>query len=56
MPVITAFERSPHRGRGLARDMRGRWALEEAEQPYRYPNLWRLRRSGPPVSRAAGRK
>ena len=33
-PVITAFERSPDRGRGLARDMRVRWALEEADQPY----------------------
>ena len=33
-PTITAFERSPDRGRGLARDMRVRWALEEAEQPY----------------------
>ena len=33
-PTITAFERSPDRGRGLARDMRIRWALEEAGQPY----------------------
>jgi len=33
-PIITAFERSPDRGRGLARDMRVRWALEEAGQPY----------------------
>jgi glutathione S-transferase len=32
--TITAFERSPDRGRGLARDMRVRWALEEAGQPY----------------------
>ena len=32
-PVITAFESSPDRGRGLARDMRVRWALEEAGQP-----------------------
>jgi glutathione S-transferase len=32
--VITAFERSPDRGRGLARDMRVRWALEEVGQPY----------------------
>ena len=31
-PTITAFERSPDRGRGLARDMRIRWALEEVEQ------------------------
>jgi len=33
-PMITAFERSPDRGRGLARDMRVRWALEEVGQPY----------------------
>jgi glutathione S-transferase len=33
-PTITAFERSPDRGRGLARDMRVRWALEETGQPY----------------------
>src|SRR5918996_1130999 len=33
-PVITAFERSPDRGRGLARDTRVRWALEEVGQPY----------------------
>ena len=34
LPVITAFETSPDRGRGLARDMRVRWALEEVGQPY----------------------
>ncbi len=33
-PIITAFERSPDRGRGLARDMRVRWALEEVGQPH----------------------
>jgi len=33
-PTITAFERSPDRGRGLARDMRVRWALEEVGQSY----------------------
>jgi len=33
-PTITAFESLPDRGRGLARDMRVRWALEEAGQPY----------------------
>lgn len=33
-PIITAFERSPDRGEGQARDMRVRWALEEAGQPY----------------------
>ena len=33
-PTITAFAQSPDRGRGLARDMRVRWALEELGQPY----------------------
>jgi glutathione S-transferase len=33
-PTVTAFERSPDRGRGLARDLRVRWALEEVGQPY----------------------
>jgi len=33
-PTITAFERSPDRGKGLARDMRVRWALEEVGQTY----------------------
>ncbi|MEP6897839.1 MAG: glutathione S-transferase N-terminal domain-containing protein, partial [Rhodanobacter sp.] len=34
VPTITAFEQSPDRGRGLARDMRVRWALGEVDQPY----------------------
>jgi glutathione S-transferase len=34
IPTITAFERSPDGGRGLARDMRVRWALEEVGQAY----------------------
>ena len=33
-PTITAFERSPDGGKGLARDTRVRWALEEAGLPY----------------------
>ncbi len=33
-PTITAFESSPDEGRGLARDMRVRWAFEEVGQPY----------------------
>jgi glutathione S-transferase len=33
-PTITAFAQSPDRGRGLARDMAVRWALEEVGQPY----------------------
>lgn len=33
-PIITAFANSPDRGRGLARDMAVRWALEEAGQNY----------------------
>jgi glutathione S-transferase len=32
--TITAFERSPDGGRGLVRDTRVRWALEEVGQPY----------------------
>lgn len=32
--TISAFERSPDGGKGLARDTRVRWALEEVEQPY----------------------
>ena len=32
--TITAFERSPDGGKGLARDTRARWALEEAGQAY----------------------
>jgi glutathione S-transferase len=34
IPTITAFENSPDRGRGLARDMPVRWAFEEVGQPY----------------------
>ena len=33
-PTITAFKDSPDQGRGFARDMRVRWALEEVGQPY----------------------
>lgn len=33
-PTITAFKTSPDRGRGLARDMRVRWAFEEVGQTY----------------------
>jgi glutathione S-transferase len=32
--TITAFDRSPDGGKGLARDTRVRWALEEAGLPY----------------------
>lgn len=34
MPTITAFASSPDRGRGMARDMTVRWALEELGLPY----------------------
>jgi glutathione S-transferase len=34
IPTITAFEQSPDGGKGLSRDMRVRWALEEVGQPY----------------------
>lgn len=33
-PVVTAFARSPDGGRGQARDMPVRWALEEVGRPY----------------------
>lgn len=33
-PTITVFANSPDRGRGLARDMPVRWALEEAGRAY----------------------
>ena len=33
-PIVTAYDWSPDRGRGLVRDMRVRWALEEVGQPY----------------------
>lgn len=32
--TITAFEKSPDGGKGLARDTRVRWALEEVGKPY----------------------
>lgn len=35
IPTITGFRDSPDRGKGHARDMRVRWALEEVGQPYR---------------------
>lgn len=34
--TITAFERSPDGGKGLARDTRVRWALEEVGRPLRF--------------------
>jgi glutathione S-transferase len=34
IPIITAFEQSPDRGQGLARDMPVRWAFEEVGRPY----------------------
>ena len=37
--TLTAFERSPDDGKGLARDTRVRWALEEVGQPL--PGFWR---------------
>lgn len=33
-PTLTAFKASPDRGRGLARDIQVRWALEEVSRPY----------------------
>jgi glutathione S-transferase len=45
-PTITAFEQSPDRGRGLARDMRVRWVLEEVGQPYdvRLPSFTEMKK------------
>src|ERR1700761_238824 len=37
--TITCFERSPDGGKGLARDTRIRWALEEAGKPYQIRGL-----------------
>lgn len=34
LPILTVFKWSPDGGKGLARDMRVRWALEEIGQPY----------------------
>ena len=33
-PVVTGFFHSPDEGKGMARDFRVRWALEEVGQPY----------------------
>ena len=58
IPTITAFERSPDRGRGHARDMRVRWALEEVGQPYdvrlvSFSELEVKRRSGSTIRRSS---
>ena len=50
-PTITVFERSPDRGKGLARDMRVRWALEEVGQPYEV-GLFLFRAMKEPAHRA----
>ncbi|RZJ06342.1 MAG: glutathione S-transferase family protein [Brevundimonas sp.] len=47
-PVITAFEASPDRGRGFARDMRVRWALEEVGAPYEVRLVSFKAMKGPP--------
>ena len=46
--TITAFERSPDGGRGLARDTRVRWALEEVGRPYAVRLLSFAAIKGPP--------
>src|SRR3954454_14589204 len=38
--TITAWERSPDGGKGLARDTRVRWALEDAGQVYAVGLVW----------------
>jgi glutathione S-transferase len=47
--VITAFERSPDGGKGLARDTRVRWALEELGQPTRFALSRSVRRRSPRI-------
>jgi len=47
IPTITAFERSPDGGKGLARDTRVRWALEEAGLPYAVRHLSFAAMKGP---------
>src|SRR5580658_6952439 len=49
--TITAFERSPDGGKGLARDTRVRWALEEVGQPYQV-RLVSFRATKEPAHRA----
>jgi glutathione S-transferase len=49
--VITAFERSPDGGMGLARDTRVRWALEEVGQPYEVRLISLQARAEPPYLR-----
>ena len=53
-PTITAFESSPDRGRGLARDMRVRWALEEVGQPYdvRLVSFAEMKQQGTPGAKS----
>src|SRR3954469_961792 len=47
MIVITAFDRSPDGGMGLARDTRVRWALEEVGQPYEVRFVSLREKTGP---------
>src|SRR5712664_3424962 len=51
--TITAFERSPDGGKGLARDTRVRWALEEVGLPYevRLVSFRTMRKAISPYSR-----
>ena len=46
-PTITAFKDSPDQGKGLARDMRVRWALEEVGRVYnvRFVSMPALKKS-----------
>ncbi len=48
--ILTTFDWVPELPRGYARDLRGRWALEEAGLPYR------VARHGPPVLRQSPRR
>jgi glutathione S-transferase len=49
--VISAFDRSPDGGLGLARDTRVRWALEEVGQPYEVRFVSLQARTEPPYLR-----
>src|SRR3569833_3966549 len=55
-PTITAFERSPDGGKGLARDTRVRWALEEVGQPYdvEYVSFAQMKQAGHRARQAFG--
>lgn len=50
-PIITAFERSPDGGKGLARDTRVCWVPEEVGQPYVAAAQLAFNNSGPQATK-----